>query len=253
VNRTVIKVSNLNYAYPDGKQALKNVSMEIEEGECVGIIGPNGAGKSTLLLNLNGILRGKGLIEVCGLEMNDANVAEIRKKVGLVFQNPDHQLFMPTVFEDVAFGPMNLNYSKEEINWMVEKALREVDGFDFVQRASFHLSVGEKKRVSIATVLSMKPSVIAFDEPSGNLDPKHRRELIGFLKKSELTRVITSHDLDFVLEVCSRVILLDRGEIAAAGSSLEILGDQKLLETHDLEIPYSLKSSMKTKGRPPMP
>ena len=148
---------------------------------------------------------------------------------------------------------MNLNYSKEEIHRRVEKALREVDGFDFVQRASFHLSVGEKKRVSIATVLSMKPSVIAFDEPSGNLDPKHRRELIGFLKKSELTRIITSHDLDFVLEVCSRVILLNRGEIVAAGSSLEILGDQKLLGMHDLEIPYSLKSSMKTKDRPPIP
>lgn len=251
MKRAVIKINNLDYAYPDGKQALRNIDMEVEEGECVGIIGSNGAGKSTLLLNLNGILRGKGHIEVCGLEMNDANVSEIRKKVGLVFQNPDHQLFMPTVFDDVAFGPMNLNFSKEEINMRVEEALKEVDGFDFVQRASFHLSVGEKKRVSIATVLSLKPSVIAFDEPSGNLDPKHRRELIGYLKKSGLTRLITSHDLDLVLEVCSRIILLNKGEVAATGSPLEILSDQELLEENDLEIPYSLKRGMKEKDSPP--
>ena len=236
----IIEIKGLNYSYPDGVPALRAVDIDIYEGESIGVIGPNGAGKSTLLLHLNGILRGQGTVKVFGLEMKDENLKKIRSKVGLVFQDPEAQLFMPTVFDDVAFGPINMEMRKEKVKEQVDKALAEVDMSGSEKRAAHHMSFGEKKRVSIATVLSMEPRILVFDEPTSNLDPKHRRGLINLLKRLKPTKIVATHDLDMVAEVCSRVILLDRGEIAASGQTLEILKDKKLLEAHSLELPPSI-------------
>ena len=238
--KKIIEIKNLNYSYPDGTEALSDINLDIFEGESIGIIGPNGAGKSTLLLHLNGILRGNSHIRIFNQDVNDKNLAHIRSKVGLVFQDPDNQLFMPTVFDDVAFGPINMSLPKNEVELSVEEALGEVDMLRFIGRASYHLSFGEKKRVSIATVLSMKPQILALDEPSSNLDPKHRRNLINFLKQLKLTKIIVAHDLDLVLQTCSRVALIDKGRIITAGITLDILRNKSLLETHDLEMPYPL-------------
>jgi len=241
--KKIIEIKNLTYTYPDGTGALKDISLDVLEGESLGIIGPNGAGKSTLLFHLNGILKGEGHIKILDMHIDNGNLPRIRSKVGLVFQDPDHQLFMPTVFDDVAFGPINMQLDKESVKSQVNEALEEVDMSDFVRRPSHHLSFGEKRRVSIATVLSMKPEILALDEPSSNLDPRHRRDLINFLKNLRLTKIIATHDLELVLEICSRVILLNRGRIVASGISPDILKDKVLLETNDLEIPYSLKKS----------
>ena len=234
-----IEIKGLNYSYPDGVAALRAIDLDISEGESIGIIGPNGAGKSTLLLHMNGILRGEGTVRVFGLEMKDENLDKIRSKVGLVFQDPESQLFMPTVSDDVAFGPVNMDMRRDEVKAQVEKALEEVDMSGSEKRAAHHMSFGEKKRISIATVLSMEPRILVFDEPTSNLDPKHRRALIDLLKRLKPTKVVASHDLDMVMEICSRVILLDRGRIAAAGNTPDILGDKGLLEAHSLELPPS--------------
>jgi cobalt/nickel transport system ATP-binding protein len=239
VAKKVIEIKDLSYVYPDGTEALRDISLEVSEGESLGIIGPNGAGKSTLLLHLNGILGGDGYIRIFGLEVNDKNLAWVRSKVGLVFQDPDNQLFMPTVFDDVSFGPINMKLPKSEVENSVDEALKEVDMLKVIRRPSHHLSFGEKKRVSIATVLSMKPQILALDEPSSNLDPKHRRNLINFLKNLKLTKIIATHDLDLVLETCLRVALIDKGKIIAIGDTLEVLKNKSLLEAHDLEMPYS--------------
>lgn len=240
MSKKVIEIRNLNYSYPDGTEALEGISLDIFEGESVGIVGPNGAGKSTFLLHLNGVLRGNNYIKILDLDINDKNLREIRRKVGLVFQDPDSQLFMPTVFDDVAFGPINMGLSKEEVDKAVHQALKEVDMFDSCSRLSHHLSFGEKKRISIATVLSMNLDILALDEPSSNLDPKHRRQLINFLKKITLTKIVASHDLDLVLEVCSKVILLNRGRLIKEGGCLDILKDSSLLEANSLEVPSTL-------------
>ncbi len=236
-----VEIKNLTYSYPDKADVLRGIDLDLFKGESLGIIGPNGAGKSTLLLHLNGILRGKGDINVLGLEMVDKNLLHIRKKVGLVFQEPDNQLFMPTVFEDVAFGPVNMGMPEDEINTAVSEALREVDMSDSVKRLSHHLSYGEKKRVSVATVLSMSPEILVLDEPTSNLDPKHRRILIGILKELKISKIIATHDLELVLDTCSRVALLDKGRIVACGDTQDILKDKALLEAHSLEVPASLK------------
>lgn len=236
----IIEIRGLDYSYPDGVVALRAIDLDIHDGESIGVVGPNGAGKSTLLLHLNGILRGKGAVRVFGLEMKDENLKKIRRGVGLVFQDPESQLFMPTVFDDVAFGPINMDMRKEEVQARVAKALEEADMSGSEKRAAHHMSFGEKKRVSIATVLSMEPRILVFDEPTSNLDPKHRRALINLLKRLKPTKVIASHDLDMVAEICSRVILIDRGRIAAAGNTLDILKDKELLEAHSLELPPSL-------------
>ena len=237
--KKIIEIANLSYSYPDGIKALSNVNLDVFEGESLGIIGPNGAGKSTLLLHLNGLLRGKGIVKISGLDMQHKNLPAIRKKIGLVFQNPDNQLFMPTVFDDVAFGPINLGEIKEKVEASVAAALKEVDMLGAIKRPAHHLSFGEKKRVSIATVLAMEPEIMVLDEPSSNLDPKHRRYLINFLKSLNLTKIIATHDLDLVFDVCSKIVLLDKGKLVAEGDTLRILGDQKLLEAHDLELPFS--------------
>lgn len=238
--KKVIEIKGLNYIYPGGEEALKNINLNVSQGESLGVIGPNGAGKSTLLLHLNGILRSSSHIEVLGLKVEEKNLFQIRNKVGLVFQDPDDQLFMPTVFDDVGFGPINMGLDKGQVRNAVQEALEFVDMQDAAGRLAHHLSVGEKKRVSIATVLSMKPEILVLDEPTSNLDPKSRRDLIELLKKFELTKIIAGHDLEFILDICTRVILLDKGEIVAGGETKEILSDKSLLESHHLEVPLSL-------------
>jgi len=241
MSNKVIEINNLCYRYPDKTEALSGVSLEVYEEESIGVIGPNGAGKTTLLLHLNGILRGQGSIKVCGIEIQDKNLPLVRSKVGLVFQDPDNQLFMPTVFDDVAFGPISMDVTKEEIYPLVQKALNEVDMFKAKDKLAHHLSFGEKKRVSIATVLSMNPEILAMDEPTGNLDSKHRRMFINFIRNFTLTKIVATHDLDLVLEVCERVIILDKGVIVAQGGAKEVLSDKDLLKAHELEIPLSLR------------
>lgn len=241
MSNKIIEIKNLNYSYPDKTPALSEINLEVYESESIGIIGPNGAGKTTLLLHLNGILQGQGSIKICDMEMIEKNLPKIRSKVGLIFQDPDSQLFMPTVFDDVAFGPINMDVPKKDIPALVHKALSEVDMLKAKDKLAHHLSFGEKKRVSIATVLSMNPEILAMDEPTSNLDPKHRRKLINFINASRLTKIIATHDLELVLEVCQRVIILDKGVIVSQGNTKDILLNKVLLETHDLEMPHSLQ------------
>ncbi len=238
----ILEIENLSYTYPDGINALNNINFNVKMGESLGVIGPNGAGKSTLLLHINGVLKqNNGRVRVCGIEVNQTNIFEVRKKVGVVFQDPDTQLFMPTVFDDVAFGPINLGFSTKEVRESVGGALSKVDMSNTENRISHHLSFGEKKRISLATVLSMDPDILVLDEPSSNLDPRHRRELIKLLKASTLTKIIATHDLDLVLELCSRVIVLNKGNLAAQGDSDALLKDKDLLELHGLELPLTIK------------
>ncbi len=243
MTKKIIEIRKLNYTYPDGTKALDNINLDVFEGESIGIIGPNGAGKSTLLLHLNGILKDDSYIRILGLDMKNENLPQIRSKVGLVFQDPENQLFMPTVFDDISFGPINMGLAKNDVEASVNAALKEVDMLDYIRRLSYHLSFGEKKRVSIATVLSMKPEVLALDEPTSNLDPKARYELIELLKSIDKTKVIASHDLEMILEVCSRSIILDRGVIVSMGPTKEILSNFSLLKEHNLMTPISLKYS----------
>jgi len=235
----IIRISDLNYTYPDGTEALRDVGLSIEEGELLGLVGPNGAGKSTLLLHLNGLLSGRGSVEVCGIPVTDGRAEEVRLKVGLVFQDPDDQLFMPTVFDDVAFGPLNMGFEREDVEQRVERALEAVDMAYATERSSHHLSFGERKRVCVATVLSMEPTILALDEPTTNLDPRHRRQVIELLNSLDLTLVIASHDLDAVLDLCDRVVLLEDGRLIAEGAAEQILTDRELLEAHSLELPLS--------------
>jgi len=240
--REIIRVRNLEYIYPDGTKALQRIDLSIFEGESVGLIGPNGAGKSTLLLHLNGILQGKGKVEVLGLELDDENLNYIRSKVGLVFQDPEDQLFMSTVFDDVAFGPINMGLEERRVRDSVKEALKDVDMEEAIQRCTHHLSFGEKKRISLATILSMKPEILILDEPTSNLDPKARRHLIELLKGFSITKIVAGHDLELILNICSRVALLDKGRIVATGDTREVLSNKSLMESHGLEVPWSLKS-----------
>jgi len=232
-----VEVCHLSYIYPDGARALKDISFDIDEGETVAVVGPNGSGKTTFLLHLNGLLSGEGFVSIFGVEVEKKTLKEVRKNVGLVFQDPDDQLFMPTVFEDVAFGPVNIGKRKDEVAESVCAALRAVDMSDASNRLSHHLSLGEKKRVAIATVLSMDPRILVLDEPSSNLDPRHRRDLINLLNGMSYTKIIATHDLDLVLETCSRAILLDRGKLVVYGNAFDILSNKTLLEEHNLEVP----------------
>jgi cobalt transport protein ATP-binding subunit len=234
-----IDVHEITYQYPDGRLALDHVSLHIMPGEKVALIGPNGAGKSTLLLHLNGILRcATGTITICDLPLTDKNLGQIRAWIGLVFQNPDDQLFSTHVSQDVAFGPLHMGLSTAETQARVDRALAAVGMSDYADRISFHLSVGEKKRIAVATVLSMDPQVLVLDEPSAGLDPRARRQLIQLLQNLEQpTMLISTHDMRFAQELCSRVIMLDRGKVVADGPADEILHDQVLLEQHGLEMP----------------
>lgn len=227
------------YGYPDDTRALQGIDLSVGEGEHLGVVGPNGAGKSTLLQQFNGLLRGEGTLEVCGLRVEKQNLEALRLRVGLVFQDPDDQLFMPTVFDDVAFGPLNMGLSAGEVRRRVRDALEAVDMADAAERSSHHLSFGERKRVCVATVLAMQPELLVLDEPTANLDPRHRRQTIELLKGFELTMVTASHDLDAVLDLCNRVVLLEAGRVIADGPAEQILTDRELLEAHSLELPLS--------------
>jgi len=229
-----IEIENLSFSYPDGHQALKNITLTIYLGETVAIVGPNGAGKSTLLLHLNGILRGNSVVKIMGLPVEEKNLKEIRCKVGLVFQEPEDQLFSPTVFEDVAFGPMNMGYSEVEVRERVAQALKWVGMSGYEGRSSHHLSVGEKKRIAIATVLSMSPELLVLDEPTSNLDPRSKGALTKLLKHLPMSKIIASHDLELVRVLCPRTVVIDGGVTMADGETTSILSDYSLLKEHGL-------------------
>jgi energy-coupling factor transporter ATP-binding protein EcfA2 len=234
----MIEVRNLSYRYPDGKEALRGISLTVNEGECVGLIGPNGAGKSTLLLHLNGILPEKldGAVSVCKQPVGSENIENIRRTVGLLFQDPDDQLFCPTVYEDVAFGPQQLGLSES----VVPAALERVGLTGFERRSPHHLSRGEKRRVCLAGVLACEPRVLALDEPTSDLDPRGKRELKALLREIPATKIIATHDLELVVELCSRAILLDQGAVVAEGSPAQLLNDAELMLAHGLERPHIL-------------
>jgi len=231
----VVDIQELNYTYPDGNAALRAVSLQITAGEKVALLGPNGAGKSTLLLHLNGILTGSGKINICGLELNKTNLGRIRALVGLVFQNPDDQLFSPTVNDDVAYGPLYMGLAPEEVERRTRQALAAVHMEGFAPRMPYHLSSGEKKRIAIATVLSMQPEILVLDEPSAGLDPRARRELISLLTGLPQTLLLATHDMALVRELAQRAIVMDRGEIVANGVTGEILAKREVLAEHGLE------------------
>lgn len=239
-----IEIHNLSAAYPDGTQVLHDVTLTIERGERVALLGPNGAGKTSLALHLNGILgsgRGSsrsGRIVIDGLEVTASTLAEVRRRVGVIFQDPDDQLFTPRVRDDVAFGPANLGLRGEELDARVTEALLNVDMLDAIDRAPHHLSYGQKRRVAVATVLAMHPDVLILDEPSTNLDPTSRRELADVLRRLPLTMLMITHDLPYALELCDRAIILDEGRVVADGSITQILRDSELLRRHRLELPY---------------
>jgi cobalt/nickel transport system ATP-binding protein len=233
----VIEIDNLVYAYPDGQQALKGVSLTVQEGEKVAVTGPNGAGKSTLFLHLNGILNGDGMVRVMDMEVTDRHLGAIRAKVGMVFQDPDDQLFSPTVFEDVAFGPLHIGLPEGEVRRRVSWALAQVGMEGFQDRMPHHLSLGERKRIAIATVLSMDPAILVLDEPTSELDPRSRRSLIRLLRELPQTMLVASHDMRLVRDLCSRTVILDEGRIVADGPTSRLLADVELLERHGLEQP----------------
>jgi cobalt/nickel transport system ATP-binding protein len=240
-----LDIHDVAYAYPDGHQALFGVDLHIDRGERVAVLGPNGAGKTTFILHLNGILgahtgsgQGAGTIAVTGLPVTKDNLQEIRRRVGIVFQDPDDQLFMPTVREDVAFGPANLGLSADDIAERVDEALGAVAMRDFADRPPHHLSFGQRRRVAVATVLAMRPDVLVLDEPSSNLDPASRRELADVLRTLDITLVMVTHDLPYALELCERAVILSGGRIVADGRTGEVLADEALLAANRLELPY---------------
>jgi cobalt/nickel transport system ATP-binding protein len=234
----VLEVRDLHFSYHDGMAALRGVSFQMCEGDKVALVGPNGAGKSTLMLHLNGILSArKGDVMVGGRRLTRDNLPAVRAMVGLVFQNPDDQLFSPTVFEDVAFGPLHMGLPMEEVKSRVNSALESVRMSAFRNRLSHHLSVGEKKRIAIATVLSMDPQILVLDEPSAGLDPRGRRTLINLLRDLPITMLVSTHDMRLVQELFPRTIVMDEGQIVADGGTKDILENEALLTAHGLEKP----------------
>jgi cobalt/nickel transport system ATP-binding protein len=233
----VLQVHDLHFSYHDGRPALRGVSFTMCAGEKVALVGPNGAGKSTLMLHLNGILSGRGEVRVAEKRLTRDNLPVIRAMVGLVFQNPDDQLFSPTVFEDVAFGPLHMGLPMEDVESRVKSALEAVRMSGFRDRLSHHLSVGEKKRIAIATVLSMEPQILVLDEPSAGLDPRGRRTLINLLRELPITMLVSTHDMKLVQELFPRMIVMDEGQIVADGKTRDILENEELLTAHGLEKP----------------
>jgi cobalt/nickel transport system ATP-binding protein len=233
-----VAITHLHFTYPDGFEALRGVDLRIEAGEKVALVGPNGAGKSTLMLQLNGILApSHGVVRIGGTVVDRRSVRRIRAEVGVVFQDPDDQLFSPTVFEDVAFGPIHMGVPPAEIHARVERALESVGMAGFERRIPHRMSLGQRKRVALATVLSMDPAVLVFDEPSAGLDPRGRRELIGLLRSLDQTLLVSTHDMRLVAEIFPRTVVMDGGLIAADGPTSEVLDDDRLLEAHGLERP----------------
>lgn len=242
---TVLEVRDLRFQYPDGKEALRGVSFGITEGECVGLVGPNGSGKSTLLLHLNGILPETlpsiPNVIVHGKGLSSSTAPKIRREVGLLFQDPDDQLFCPTVYEDVAFGPQQCGLSEEQVRRIVAGALEQTSLLGSENRSPHHLSSGEKRRVCLAGVLACEPRMLALDEPTSNLDPRSKRQLIKTLKMISATKIIATHDLEMVVELCARTIVLDQGVIVADGNTHELLGNEDLMLSHGLEKPHILR------------
>ena len=235
----VLDVAGLAYAYPDGHQALFGVDLHVHRGERVALLGPNGAGKTTLVLHLNGILRaGAGRVAVSGLPVEKANLAEIRRRVGIVFQDPDDQLFLGSVRQDVAFGPANLGLRGDELEDRVREALDQVDMAAYADRPPHHLSYGQRRRVAVATVLAMRPEILVLDEPSSNLDPASRRELAEILRSLAVTVLMVTHDLPYALELCPRSVILSAGEVVADGPTRDLLTDDALMRSHRLELPF---------------
>jgi cobalt/nickel transport system ATP-binding protein len=235
----VLEVRGLAHVYPDGHQALYGVDLHVHAGERVALLGPNGAGKTTLVLHLNGILQASaGSVAVSGLPVEKANLKEVRRRVGIVFQDPDDQLFMPTVRDDVAFGPRNLGLQGAELDRRVVDALEQVGMADLVDRPPHHLSFGQRRRVAVATVLAMRPEILVLDEPSSNLDPASRRELADILRSLDVTVLMVTHDLPYALELCPRSVVLSGGVVVADGGTRELLTDEELMRTHRLELPF---------------
>ena len=240
-----IELRDLQYRYPDGAQALRGVSFSVAPGECVGLIGPNGAGKSTLLLHLNGLLPekldGQTAVLIQGEPIAAENALAVRRQVGFLFQDPNDQLFCPTVFEDVAFGPQQFGVDEKEVQSRVTQALAKVNLAGFESRSPHHLSGGEKRRVCLAGVLACEPTLLVLDEPTSNLDPRGRRDLKQLLRDIPITKIVATHDLEFVAELCSRVVVLSKGQVVADGPTVEILSDEPLMLRHDLEVPHILR------------
>jgi cobalt/nickel transport system ATP-binding protein len=247
-----VAARGLTYRYPDGHTALAGVDLHVTHGERVAILGPNGAGKTTFMLHLNGLLTASsGELEVAGLAVGPRVLQELRARVGLVFQDPDDQLFMPTVREDVAFGPLNMRLERDEVARRVAGALGAVRMQRAVDRAPHQLSQGERRRVAIATVLAMEPRLLVLDEPSANLDPRARRELLELLAEIERTMLVVTHDLPFAAELCERAVILSGGRVVADGPAELILADAALLAAHDLELPAGVDlSRIERRGRP---
>ncbi|WP_329444659.1 energy-coupling factor ABC transporter ATP-binding protein [Streptomyces sp. NBC_01426] len=246
-----LDVSGLAYAYPDGHQALFGVNLTVGPGERVALLGPNGAGKTTLVLHLNGILGGGvGTVTVAGLPVEKRNFAEIRRRVGIVFQDPDDQLFMPSVREDVAFGPAAAGMRGAELEQRVREALEQVGMAAFADRPPHHLSFGQRRRVAVATVLAMRPEILVLDEPSSNLDPASRRELADILRSLDVTVLMVTHDLPYALELCPRAVILSDGVITADGRTQDLLCDEELMGAHRLELPFGFDPRSVT---PPAP
>jgi cobalt/nickel transport system ATP-binding protein len=239
----IVELKDLHYRYPDGNPALDGISFRITHGETVAIVGANGAGKSTLLLHLNGcLIPENGTVRVGDFPLTRKTLDHVRRTVGMVFQDPDDQLFMPSVFEDVAFGPLNLGLPPEDVMERVNAALTTVGALHLKDRPPYRLSGGEKRSVAIASVLSMSPSILVMDEPTSNLDPKSRRQLIQLLKTFEHTIIVATHDLDMVLDLCARTIVLKKGRVAADGPSIDILQNAELLDACRLEKPFALQA-----------
>jgi cobalt/nickel transport system ATP-binding protein len=235
----VLDVRGLAYAYPDGHQALFGVDLHVHEGERVALLGPNGAGKTTLVLHLNGILTaGAGSVSVSGLPVDKQHMAEIRRRVGIVFQDPDDQLFLGSVRQDVAFGPTNLGLRGAALERRVMDALDRVGMADFADRPPHHLSFGQRRRVAVATVLAMEPEILVLDEPSSNLDPASRRELADILRSLDVTVLMVTHDLPYALELCPRSVVLSDGAVVADGKTIDVLTDEALMRAHRLELPW---------------
>jgi cobalt/nickel transport system ATP-binding protein len=246
----LIKIENISFTYPDGNMALKDISLQIKDNETVGIVGANGAGKSTLLTMMVGInLPDKGKIIINGIEISKETLPQTRKNVGMVFQNPDDQLFMTSVYEDIAFGPRNQSLGDFEIKNRVNNALEKLDISHLKDRAPHKLSGGEKRSVAIASVLSMEPLIMLLDEPSSFLDPCSRRNLINTLNGLGLIKLVATHDLDLVLEICDRVVVLKNGEVFCDGDPNTILKDDELMKSCGLELPLSLSYKRGTEVR----